>query len=119
MAATLNLSVDQGTTYTHNFTVQNADGTVRDLTGYTARMNVRRNFDFGNILIDATTSNGKLSLTPTQGIVTLELEPSDTSDIRFAGEALEGVYDLELVAPTGDVYRPLEGAFVINREVTR
>lgn len=44
MAAVSNLTIDQGTTYTVTFTVNDDTGTARDLTTYTGRSQMRRSY---------------------------------------------------------------------------
>lgn len=120
------LSIDQGSSKTFEFTITNA-GTPAvpfDLTGYAIRLQVRRSFGApGSPLINATTQNSKLVVTSAEnGKVELRLLPEDTVDIRFNDRedaSLVGVYDLEIVSPANDVYKPAKGNFTINREVTR
>ena len=93
------------------------------LTGYDARLQVRKAYGASSTEINCTLANSKLVLTNAAGgVLTLELSPSDTSSIRFASandDTLECVYDLELVSPSGRVYKPARGTFTIKREVTR
>lgn len=123
MSNLLNIAIDQGSSLVYTFTLQNDDASPYVLTGFDARLQVRRTYGDTSVLINCTVANGKLVLTnPTLGILTLVLTPADTSSIRFNNkddDALECVYDLELIRPDGRVYKPAKGAFVISREVTR
>ncbi len=117
MAAQKDISIDQGTDYTVRFKLLN-----RDLPGYSARMQFRKDYDARVPLLEATTANGKLTIDIDylpHSIVDLHLEPDDTSSIKFAGDSLDTVYDLELVSPAGDVERMVQGVATISREVTR
>ena len=114
-AGTHTLTVDQGTDWSETFTLRSkATGTPIDLTGYTARMQVRRDYDAPATLVELSTGNGRIVLGDEDGTVTLSLSASVT-----AGIARSGVWDIELVSSDGIVYRPLRGDFVLRREVTR
>ena len=118
---TKDIAMDQGSTFTYVFTLLNATGAVFDLTGYDARLQVRKTFGATSSLISCTLANGKLSITA-PNIINLNLLPSDTSGIRFNAvddDTLDCVYDLEIVSPASAVYKPARGTFTLNREVTR
>ena len=120
---TYDITCDQGSTLSVVFTIQTAALAPYNLTGYDARLQVRRSYGDTNALISATLANSKLALTnPTGGVITLTLAPSDTSSIRFNekdDDTLDCVYDLEIQSAAGAVYKPSKGAFTISREVTR
>ena len=123
MSNQLDIEVKQGTTLQVSFPIEQSAGVPFNLTGYDARLQIRRSFGEASTLLNATLSNGKLVLTsPADGVVSLVLAPSDTSSIRFADrddETLDCVYDLELISPTGSVYSPVRGTLTLVREVTR
>lgn len=122
MSNTLNLAVDQGSSLTYLFNVQDSTAAPFDLTGYDARLQVRKTYG-SPAEINCTLANSKLVLTNAlEGKLTLNLAPSDTSGIKYAAatdDSLECVYDLEIQSPTGKVYKPAKGTFTISREVTR
>lgn len=110
MSTTLNLFIDQGTTFSVTIAVTNNDGTARDLTGYTARSQMRRSY--------ATVSNTAFTVTinpPSDGEIELSLTSNQTSLLKAA----RYVYDLELVSNTNSVERIVEGIVTVNPEVTR
>jgi hypothetical protein len=120
MSNTKNITVDQGSSYTYIFTLMDVASYPFDLTGYDARLQVRRTYGDTGILLTATVVNGKLVIGT--NTVTLNLEPDDTSSIRFTNkddDILEAVYDLEIVSSAGKVYKPARGLFTLNREITR
>lgn len=119
MAAVHNISIDQGSDYILDLTLwQDTAKTIPvDLTGATVEMMVRRDYDKPPV-ITASTVNGKITTIPLTGKLAVQLLPADTSSIRFQGEALDCVYDLEVTYP-GKKVRELQGSCVINREVTR
>lgn len=114
-AGSHNLTVDQGTDWAETFTLRSkATGEPIDLTGYAARMQVRRDYDASAVMVELTTANGRIVLGGEDGTIALSLTASTT-----AGITRSGVYDIELVSPGGLVSRPLRGDFVLRREVTR
>lgn len=113
-AGTYNIVVDQGTDWAETWTLKNGDGTAVDLTGYTARMHVRRDYDATATLVVLTTENGRISLGGDEGTINVSLAAATT-----AGITKSGVYDLEIISAGGLVYRPLRGEFTLRREVTR
>lgn len=113
-AGTYHFSMEQGSTFSRTITYKDSSGSAIDLSGYTARMQLRRNIDDASAIIELTTSNGRIALGGVAGTVTLTIAASDTAALS----PVEGVYDLELV--TGDtVEKLLAGTFTIQREVTR
>jgi hypothetical protein len=117
-----NMTCDQGSTFPLVMQINDTNGNPFNLTGYDARMQVRKTYGDTAVQINATLSNGKLVLNAAAGTVTLTLLPSDTSSIRFNSkddDTLDCVYDVELQSASGFVFKPLAGTFTINREVTR
>ncbi len=108
-------AVEQGATFRRRLTLKNDDGTAIDLSGYTARMQVRTTANAASIVISLTTENSRIAVDGAAGTVTLILTPAETDALP----ADAYVYDLELVSGTGDVQRLLEGRFVVSRNVTR
>jgi hypothetical protein len=123
-AGKYHIAIDQGATFRKTITWKDGDGNAVNLNGYTARMQVRSSFSSPTMITSMTTSNGKIMLGGSAGTVSLYLSASDTAAFSTASpndfaDAFVGVYDLELVAPNGDVTRLLQGSFAVNPEVTR
>lgn len=115
IAGVYNITCDQGATFERVFTLLQGDGeTPYNLTGYTARMQIRRNIDEETSLVDLTTANGRIALGGAAGTITVTMNPATTAALTD-----DGVYDLEIVSGGGAVYRVLKGAFRLEREVTR
>jgi hypothetical protein len=116
MAAGLyNFTIEQGTTVAIDFAYQTAAGVAIPLTGYTARMQARETISSPVAVIDATTSNGQLSVDGAGGIVSLALSATVTAALDFRTAA----YDLEIVSGAGVVTRLVQGTITLSREVTR
>lgn len=114
MAAVLTLEIDQGATFRRIFELKDADGRAIDLTGATARLQIRRTIRSSTVTLEAKADNGKLALGGELGTIELVLEPADTALLDASG-----VYDLELTYANGDVRRELRGAVRVNPSVTR
>jgi hypothetical protein len=114
MAGKLNLSIEQGATFTHVLTWKDELDVAINLTGATARMQVRDSID-GEVLIELTTENDRLSIpVGTDGKIHLEISATDTAAMTW----VKGVYDLEVVIGS-TVTRLVEGKVKVSKEVTR
>lgn len=116
--AHLDLTVYKGSTFSKQ--IQWKTGTPAlpvDLTGATARMQIRKSVNSSEILDTLTTENSKLDIyIPVEGRISINI----SSDLSSTYEFTSGVYDLEVVFPGGaTVYRILEGCFSAIPEVTR
>ncbi len=112
-AGAYDITCEQGTTFNRTLTVKDSNGDARDLSTYTARMHVRRTTASASTLIELTTENNRISLN-SSGQITLLLSANETAAL-----AEGGVYDLELVDASSNVERVVEGAFILDLEVTR
>lgn len=109
MADKVNLSVDQGTTFLADFTVNTGDGTVADLTGYTGAGQIRKHYT-------SNTATAFSIYVNANGTVRASLSANQTSNLT------EGryVYDIELTSTADDtVTRLVEGIVTVNPQVTR
>lgn len=112
MASVYNLAIDQGTTFSANVQVNDDSGSARDLTGFTARSQLRRSY-FSTSNVEFTIG---LSSPLTDGEVTMSLTAAKTANLKYG----RYVYDLELVeTATGNVERILEGIVTVYPEVTK
>lgn len=92
-----------------------ADGDEVNLTGYTARMQIRPTAASATTTLSLTTENNRITLGGTAGTITLSISATDTAAIA-AGRY---VYDLELVSAGGIVTRLLQGVVTVSANVTR
>ena len=110
-----NFTIEQGTTLMKPFIWKDSDGVPVDLTGYTAKMQVRQSPQSGTVLLELSTSNGRITLGGAAGTITLVLTAATTAAIAWR----RGVYDIELTSGDGTVTRLLEGEIQVSKEVTR
>jgi len=113
--AKYNLYLYRGATFSEHFTWKDENGTPIDLTGFTARMQLREQVESTEAFLNLTSENGGISLGGVLGMIEVVASATATSAVN----ATSGVYDLELVASDGTVTRLLEGLVIISPEVTR
>lgn len=114
-AGIYNMTIEQGATFHKVFTVVDpVTGTPANYTGFTARMQIRREVDSTTAAIDLTTENGRITLGGVLGTVTLDLTAAETASLTRGG-----VYDIELISSAGVVERLLQGRVTLDPEVTR
>ena len=113
-ATTYDILIEQGATYSQLVTYKEA-GVAVNLTGYTARMQVRSTLESASTVVELTTANGRIALGGAAGTIALTISATDTATLT----AGRGVYDLELVSGSGIVTRLLQGVATISRNVTR
>jgi hypothetical protein len=110
---THNVTCFQGATFDLDFTVKLA-GTAINLTGYTARMQVRETAEAGTAVLSLATAGSGITLGGTAGSISTTVAATATAAI----EAGSYVYDMELVSGSV-VTRILQGGFKVLPEVTR
>lgn len=128
------LYIEQGATFSLHFQWCGqgpvVDGVVtpgdpHDLTGWIARMEVRK-AQHETALASATTTNDKIhlgaipgdwdaTLDPTNGRIEVRLEAEDTDLLSI--RTLK--YDLEVEDPEGTVYRLLQGSVTVDPNITQ
>lgn len=114
MPGKYNLTIYQGETFGFSIIWKDAEGVPIDLTGYSARMQIRYDGVNGDIAADLSTTNGGIEIDNEAHTITVYISATDTASML----AKSGVYDLEMVL--GDVVtRLLEGKVKIIPEVTR
>ena len=109
-----NMVCPQGSTFNQQLTYTIEEVPV-DLTGYSARMQVREKHTSTRAVFDLTTENGGLTTGGAAGTIIIFISSTDTSE----ASAKDYVYDIELESSGGDVTRLLEGKFMLTPEVTR
>jgi DNA/RNA endonuclease YhcR with UshA esterase domain len=108
-----NMVCPQGATFNKVLTYS-IDGEPVDLTTYSARMQVREKYTSKTFIVSLTTQNNGIVLGDDEG--TIEVYISDETTSTFP--AKDYVYDIELIS-SGEVYRLIEGKFIVTPEVTR
>lgn len=112
-AGLYNFEIEQGSTLDKGFLWKDSLGNPVNLSGYSARMQVRSKVTSEDVLLELTTENGGITLGGGQGTITLHFTEANTSPMPKGG-----VYDLEMVIG-GKVKRLVQGTITVSREVTR
>lgn len=86
-----------------------------NLTGFTARMQIRETVESTTVLHSLTTENGGITLGGAAGTIALTISATDTAAFTFD----TAVYDLEVVSGGDVVTEIASGAVLMNNEVTR
>lgn len=115
MTAEYDITIRQGSTFLQNLVWKDSAGVPVNLTGYVARMQVRPGVCSPDVIVELTTTNGRITLGGSTGTIGLEIPATVTAAITDGC----GVYDLELEASDGTVTAILAGTVTFEREVTR
>lgn len=113
-AGTYHMKIEKGSTLSLVLTYTDSNDAAIDLSGYAARMQVRKRMNDSNAILEATTENGYLALGGNAGTVTVSIPASVTATL----DTVEAVYDIELVNGS-IVTRLIEGTVEVSPEVTR
>ena len=113
MAATANLRIDQGATFTSDITVTNTDGTAFNLTGHTASAKMALGYSSTRTRTLFTTS---IANDPTTGVITLTLTADQTNNLEAPARY---VYDVEITKTSDStITRVIEGIITVSPSVT-
>lgn len=105
--------IEQGATYQLFFTLFNDDD-VWDLTDYSARIQARASIESAEPIFEASTDD-IIVLGGNEGTFDMVIAAEDTSDLPDG----HFIYDLEIESPGGQVWRVLQGNFIVSPEVSR
>jgi hypothetical protein len=117
MSTELNITIDQGETWTKSITWQDSLGVAYDLSNYEARMMIRKHYadnDKGLPIVSLTDADG-ITLGATTNNIIITIEDTVTETIPAAIY----YYDLELISASQEVTKLLRGKVVVLAEVTR
>lgn len=111
MASDYTLKIDQGATLYKKITWKNPDSSAINTVDFSAKMQIRTKIG-GTLMQSLSTVTGEITISD-DGIIELKLTPIQTSNITCSG-----VYDLEVISPTGTVTRLLQGSVILSPAVT-
>tara|TARA_Y100000590_G_scaffold331880_2_gene377195 strand:+ start:30758 stop:31108 length:351 start_codon:yes stop_codon:yes gene_type:complete len=106
-----NITIDQGSTYSEEFTVTSDGDTAVNITGMTVAAQIRKNYSSANASCNFTTE----LVTPASGIYRLKLTSAQTAaltDGRY-------VWDAELTLNDSTLERVHGGIATVTPEVTK
>lgn len=105
---------DQGSTVDQVIVWKDATGTPINLSGYSARMQLRPSIESTTVTLELTTANSRIVLGGAAGTIQLLVSASTMVSIRPGTY----VYDLEMVSGSS-VTKILSGCVKVAAEVTR
>ena len=114
-----NVAVEEGSTFTFDLFVTDATDVAVDLTGYDARMKIRKHVNDTTVLASWSVSGGEITLNGTSDPnLSISVTATATAALEWDGSAF---YDLEIDDQGGTpvVTRLIEGYIELSREVTR
>lgn len=111
-AAKRDIVIEKGATFRLNLVLTDAAGVLMDLTGYQGRMQVRE---------AVATETPALDLAGAQFTFGADgrCQVKAAATLTTALTITQGVYDLEIESPAGEVDRLLEGKVKVKLNVTR
>ena len=115
-----NIDIYKGDTYGFSFRLRDrtptgARGAYVDLTGCTAKAQIRSTEDTPTVLVEFTASIPNQTVAENKGRVNLALTPAQTAALTFT----KAVWDVQITFPDGVIRTYLKGAVTLTKEVTR
>lgn len=108
-------AIEQGADFFFDLTYKDDTGTPIDLTGYSARMQIREEVSSNIALVSISSATGEIVLGGIAGTIAVHIPASVTTGLSFN----TGKYDLELEDSAGVVTRLIQGSVTLSPEVTR
>ena len=111
-----NTIIDQGSMWTLQVIYQDPNSAPINITGYSAKMQLRSLPDDPTPALTLSTATGDITINGSQGIINITASSTET------GAVDEGTYyyDLEITDPvSNEVTRIIQGQVVVSAEVTR
>ena len=114
--AEADICIFQGATFNQTLFYETGEPSAPvNLSTYTAKMHIRSKPESKALILELSTTNGRIILNETTGSIRLFISASDTAALSVCDKA---VYDLELT--TGAIEtRILQGNVIISPAVTR
>lgn len=120
-----NIVMQQGSTYELLLTVKDTNGDPKDLTDYSARMQIRSSYSSSTVAASLSTDTGELTIDEGDGTILISLTAEQTANIKvdLSGKgkppSSSYVYDLEIIDGNDKVSKLLYGDVTVYGEVTR
>jgi uncharacterized protein YndB with AHSA1/START domain len=114
MAGQKNFEVDQNATFSFVVEYKDDNGNAIDLTGASAKMQVRDVKGGTKLAVTLTSQSGGIVINGPLGKVTVTLTPTQTNKLFYP----KSVYDIMVVDSNANKIKLLEGFITLNRSVT-
>ena len=115
MAAELNLTIEQGATYSRTCALQNAGATAYDLTGCTIEAEIRSFHNYAT----GSTADESFTITYTNragGLFTISLSATETAEMTVRQSSN---WDMVLTEAAGTKVRCLQGGITMTQGITQ
>jgi len=114
MAVQKNFEVDQNATFSFIVEYKDSSGDPIDLTGASAKMQVRDTKGGTKLAVTLTSPSGGITIDPLLGKLTIKMTPTQTSKLFYP----KSEYDIMLTDSMANKIKLLEGFFTLSRSVT-
>jgi len=114
MAGQKNFEVDQNATFSFIVEYKDNNGLPIDLTGSTAKMQVRDTKGGSKLAFSLTSPAGGITITPLLGKLTIKMTPTQTNKLFYPKSS----YDIMVTDSNGNKIKMLEGFLTLSRSVT-
>ena len=109
MAQKVNVTIDQGSTFSTTYTINDSDGSPINLSVYTGAAQMRKAYSSSNSTAFTVTANSS-------GIILISMTANATGNLTSG----RYVYDIELTSTAnGNVTRMIEGIVTVTPQVTK
>jgi hypothetical protein len=124
MAATHDISIDQGASFSMYLTIKDEANEKIDLSGHVFRGKIKKDLSDVTTQANFTFSILNQGNESTKGMVEVMLAPEVTASIQTnargtSRNVIKMIYDIESVSPSGFVTRWVQGLALISPEVTK
>jgi hypothetical protein len=114
MAGQKNWEVDQNATFSFIVDYKDPDGVAIDLTGASAKMQVRDTKGGSKLAFTLTSPSGGITIDAASGKLTISITPTQTNKLFFPKSS----YDIMLTDSNLNKVKILEGFMTLSRSVT-
>jgi hypothetical protein len=114
MAGQKNWEVDQNATFSFIVEYKDPEGDPIDLTGASAKMQVRDTKGGTKLAFTLTSPSGGITINPLSGQLTIKMTPTQTNKLFFPKSS----YDIMLTDSNSNKVKILEGFMTLSRSVT-
>jgi hypothetical protein len=114
MAGQKNFEVDQNATFSFIIEYKDNNGLPINLTGATAKMQVRDQKGGAKLAFSLTSPSGGITITPLLGKLTIKMTPTQTNKLFYPKSS----YDVMITDSNSNKIKLLEGYMTLSRSVT-
>jgi hypothetical protein len=114
MAGQKNFEVDQNATFTFITEYKDSGDNAIDLTGASAKMQIRDTKGGSKLAVTLTSPSGGIIIDGPNGKLTIKLTSTQTNKLFYPKSS----YDIMVVDSNGNKIKLLEGFMTLNRSVT-